>query len=92
MRSVWAVFAIVLLLAGCGEISGSGATAAGGYKLYEATYTTQSTLLAVIDSRTHNTVRKLAVGVRHSPPPRRRLPSPVTSSSMRSAMTAAGST
>ena len=62
IRAAWALPAVLLLVAGCGQVHGGGSVAGGDYKLFEAASTKQSALLAVIDSRTHTTERTLPIG------------------------------
>jgi hypothetical protein len=58
MRSVVLAFCGLLVVAACGQAAGNAAS--GDYRLYEAT--SQSSQIAVIDSRTHAILRFLPLG------------------------------
>jgi hypothetical protein len=59
MRAVGGLVCLGLLVAACGTTQGL----TGGYKLYEAVSSNSSQQVSVIDSRSHNTERRLPLGV-----------------------------
>ena len=54
---------LVLLLTGCGTLTQRQVAVSSDYLLYEAASTQQSQLLAVVDTHSQSTARKLPIGV-----------------------------